>query len=125
MGLRRDFRNPSRQSDGHRVWCDGAVGVTMPWKIKRGLDPVEILRSRQPSVVRQLVTNEENDEDRAGQANGKPHDVDEAVELVAGEAPERCQHVVAEHGQSARAIFSVTTAPSSRLTMRCAYSAWA
>src|SRR5665213_692366 len=59
--------------------------------------PVEILRARNPPVVRKLVAHEQDDEDRASEPHRQARDIDEAIELVASGVEQRQDLVVEEH----------------------------
>lgn len=66
-------------------------------KIQRHRDPVGLLVTWDEAVERQLVAHEESDEQRRGEANGEPDDVDRGVEPVPREFAQRCREIVTQH----------------------------
>ena len=50
-------------------------------------------------IVRPLVSDEQEDQEAARDANGQPHRVDEEVALVGQQVPQRDDEVVFQHGR--------------------------
>src|SRR6185437_2830380 len=55
------------------------------------------MSSRNPFIVRKLKAYEQDHEDDAGERHREPDEIDEAVQLVAREAPQRHGEIVSEH----------------------------
>ncbi len=63
---------------------------------ERHLDAIKIQRVRNPAVVRQLIADEQDHEDDAGQPHPKPGNIDKAVELVPDQVAQRGHEIVLE-----------------------------
>src|SRR6185312_178153 len=81
----------------HREWALRRARNTLTLRPRTPLEPVKMLGSRNPRVVRELVAHVEQDQDRRQQSYRKSGDVDEAVQLVAGESAQRHEEIVPKH----------------------------
>src|SRR6185437_6957464 len=97
---RFDLRNLVCDGGQHRKWAHRRPEDYFPKRrrvVPGRLEPIQVLRTGNPIVVRELIADEEEDEDGARQRHRQAHHIDEAVELVADESAQRHSKVMREH----------------------------
>src|SRR6185312_14763815 len=62
------------------------------------LDAINVLRTRNPFVVRDLVAQKQHDKNRADKTDRQASHIDKAIKFVAEEIPECGDQIIAEHG---------------------------
>src|SRR3569833_3886198 len=82
-----------------RPGCRTAITLRLAGYIHQKRNARIPLASREPGVERELLLYKQADQDSRGQARRQARNIDEAMELVAGDVAQGNEEIVAEHAR--------------------------